>query len=102
MTRYTVTLDGEVVARQTESQHVDSVIHMLESEGVSIDDIYWNEDQAKVELTSKPDDVGDCYVCSALAVDSNLCEDCEENGYWIDPAGGVHSSDEEDPAGMYE
>lgn len=104
MTSYTVTLDGEVVARQVESRHVDSVIYSLESEGVDIDDVYWNEDEAKVELTSRPEELSECYVCEALAVDSNLCEDCEEVGFWIDPAGGIHSSDEDkwrDPTDMY-
>lgn len=33
---------------------------------------------------------------------AGVCETCEENGYWIDPAGGVHQGDDEDPAAMYE
>jgi len=31
-----------------------------------------------------------------------LCNFCEEEGFWIDPAGGVHSGDDSDPASMYE
>lgn len=30
-----------------------------------------------------------------------LCDDCDKQ-YWIDPAGGLHNIDEEDPAKMYE
>lgn len=46
-----------------------------------------------------------CYVCETLAIDSNLCENCEKSGFWIDPAGGVHHSSDEDewqdPTEMY-
>lgn len=106
MTSYTVTLDGEVVARQVESRHVDSVIYSLESEGVDIDDVYWNEDEAKVELTSRPEELSECYVCEALTTGFEpVCEDCEESGFWIDPAGGIHSRSDDDkwrdPTEMY-
>ena len=29
----------------------------------------------------------------------HICAD--KQGYWMDPAGGIHSNDEEDPAEMY-
>lgn len=31
-----------------------------------------------------------------------ICKDCENEGYWIDPAGGLHHPNEDDPAKMYE
>lgn len=41
-----------------------------------------------------------------VGLNSALCYDCEDiwkkkEGLWIDPAGGAHSRDEEDPALMY-
>jgi hypothetical protein len=32
----------------------------------------------------------------------DFCQECEDEGWWIDPAGGVHQPGEEDPAAMYE
>jgi predicted GNAT family acetyltransferase len=44
-----------------------------------------------------------CEACGTeVNADQNLCKSCEEKGWWIDPAGGVHSPDEEDPSAMYE
>lgn len=37
-----------------------------------------------------------------LQIGSGVCIDCDEDGLWVDPAGGVHSEDEDDPAAMYE
>ena len=42
-----------------------------------------------------------------VGIVDELCYDCEavfmeKEGLWIDPAGGVHSKDEQDPAAMYE
>jgi len=31
-----------------------------------------------------------------------FCTPCEEDGFWIDPAGGIHSGEETDLAAMYE
>ena len=44
-----------------------------------------------------------CWVCG-IESDGNLCQICEEQGYWIDPAGGLHDPDEEpeDYARAYE
>ena len=33
---------------------------------------------------------------------AGFCNPCSEEGFWMDPAGGVHYGDEEDPARMYE
>lgn len=47
-----------------------------------------------------------CLVCGETSNKSSLCDKCENDGWWIDPAGGVHSPDLEDdfadPAAMYE
>lgn len=47
-----------------------------------------------------------CWACSKQndQADSHLCAECEEDGYWIDPAGGLHDPDEgfEDYASQYE
>lgn len=52
-----------------------------------------------------------CKGCSRMFSvsehnDSYLCDECDSEGFWIDPAGGLHSPDEEDdledPAAMYE
>lgn len=50
------------------------------------------------------DDEG-CLNCDPNP--DNICEcgnpDCEgECGYWVDPAGGIHSHDEDNPAKQYE
>lgn len=40
-----------------------------------------------------------------LNVTEFICTDCENEGWWIDPAGGIHEPDNgdfEDPAAMYE
>ena len=46
------------------------------------------------------------YICPHCARRTKnitgICKVCEENGVWIDPAGGIHTDDEEDPAAMYE
>lgn len=33
---------------------------------------------------------------------SGICNSCSDEGWWMDPAGGVHSPDDDDPAAMYE
>jgi hypothetical protein len=45
-----------------------------------------------------------CYVCETSLVEysGDICLDCINAGYWIDPAGGCHAPGEDDPAKMYE
>lgn len=52
-----------------------------------------------------------CSGCNAKVEEENtsspfLCNNCEQLGWWIDPAGGVHEPDNEDdfedPTSMYE
>lgn len=50
---------------------------------------FLNEEENKCEKCKKP---GESPLCSA----------CEEEGWWIDPSGGLHSPDDDDPASMYE
>jgi len=59
-----------------------------------------------LEVTIK---VYDCPVCNRKTTAKwGVCDSCEDEGYWIDPAGGLHhdegtAADEfEDPAKMYE
>ena len=37
-----------------------------------------------------------------ITENSGFCTPCEEEGLWIDPAGGIHSGEETDLAAMYE
>jgi hypothetical protein len=45
-----------------------------------------------------------CWVCGIESDNGNLCQTCEENGWWIDPVGGLHDPNEEpeDYASDYE
>lgn len=43
-----------------------------------------------------------CGTTSSHMSGTGVCEKCEEKGIWIDPAGGIHTDDEDDPAAMYE
>jgi|WetSurSiteA1Bulk_404760.scaffolds.fasta_scaffold03388_7 hypothetical protein len=46
-----------------------------------------------------------CPTCGRMTSDKNgsgVCNDCDSSNVWIDPAGGVHYGNEEDPAKMYE
>jgi hypothetical protein len=62
------------------------------------------------ETLDKPNDLAECSGCHAKMECTTyvcLCSNCEELGWWIDPAGGVHSpdsdnSDFEDPSSGYE
>lgn len=36
-----------------------------------------------------------CLVCGEVN-DESICVTCDENGYWIDPAGGIHCDDPDD------
>jgi hypothetical protein len=46
------------------------------------------------------------YKCQACGTPTDLkfglCQSCEDRGLWIDPAGGIHAEEEDDPAAMYE
>ena len=46
---------------------------------------------------SKPHGFGN-RCCSQSCSDDYM----KEEGYWIDPAGGIHHEDDEDPARLYE
>jgi hypothetical protein len=41
-----------------------------------------------------------CACCGKASEDS-ICSECENEGYWMDPAGTVHSKDD-DPLKAYE
>ena len=45
-----------------------------------------------------------CNCYKEIVSGFGVCEECVEAGYWIDPAGGLHLSDDDDydPAQMYE
>lgn len=52
-----------------------------------------------------------CPACQSSTTNlsgSGVCNECEEFGFWMDPAGGLHHdnpddpNDYEDPAAMYE
>ena len=43
-----------------------------------------------------------CEACSGMSTTGALCAKCEEAGWWIDPAGGVHDPEDNDPVSMYE
>ena len=58
---------------------------------------------------SKTKSMRDCLSCNKvipLDEEANLCKECINKGWWIDPAGGVHPPEEEndfyDAAAMYE
>ena len=42
-----------------------------------------------------------CWVCEKEN-EEHICEECGNKGWWIDPAGGLHDPEEEDPAKQYE
>lgn len=56
------------------------------------------------ELWMADNELFDCPSCGSKTnhKGAGVCENCEDQGVWIDPAGGVHSNNEEDPASMYE
>jgi hypothetical protein len=48
-----------------------------------------------------------CPICGKVTHEENsgisgICNDCEEEGWWMDVVGGLHSPNEDDPAAMYE
>ena len=44
-----------------------------------------------------------CYRMFELDEMGNpVCNKCEVEGWWVDPAGGIHYPDEKDPAAQYE
>jgi len=50
--KYVVLLDGEVIRRDVQPHHVDSIVYSLESEGVNISDEIWNDDEMAVDLVT--------------------------------------------------
>lgn len=48
--KYVVRLDGEVIRRDVQPHHVDSIVYSLESEGINISDEIWNDDEMAVDL----------------------------------------------------
>jgi len=59
-------------------------------------------------MNTLPENKYQCPVCEQLTLDLNcsgVCNKCENDGYWIDPVGGVHKDDANefsDPTKMYE
>ncbi len=49
-----------------------------------------------------------CPVCeneTTYVSGAGVCKTCETQGFWVDPAGGIHSENDDydhDPAAMYE
>lgn len=46
----------------------------------------------------------ECPVCgqpTRVHSGDGVCPECEEEGFWMDPLGGVHHGNESDPAEMY-
>ena len=43
-----------------------------------------------------------CCVCDVFFIDGRICEKCTGEGWWFDPAGGLHDPNEDDPGKMYE
>jgi hypothetical protein len=58
----------------------------------------------------EPENTVECPICGRMHADPDkltVCTACNDQGWWIDPAGGTHQDDstqEEfiDPAKMYE
>ena len=42
-----------------------------------------------------------CGECGEIVSGIGVCENCADAGYWVDPAGGIHDDDDDDPAAMY-
>ena len=78
---------------------------------VSAADDFWHainritDDYKKKEGIVVPENPAE-YTCPNCKQRTNningICIDCEKDGLWIDPAGGIHQDDEEDPAAIYE
>jgi len=59
------------------------------------------------QLESNIKQIFNCPSCGKESLNhsgSGVCVECEMENYWVDPAGGVHQSNEEDydPASLYE
>lgn len=50
--KYVIRLDGEVIRTDVPPHHVNSIVHSLESEGISICDEIWNDDEMAVDLVT--------------------------------------------------
>lgn len=63
---------------------------------------YWKEHfhTKEMSINIKP---CPCPICGVWTTGiTGICDSCEEKGYWIDPAGGIHDPDEDDPSAQYE
>lgn len=64
------------------------------------------DDYPVIDMSTKdsPRVLYNCPACNQPTSyqGAGVCLRCEEQGVWIDPAGGLHSGDEDDPAAMYE
>ncbi len=50
--RYTVSLDGQTIAKNVPPQDVASIVYDLEQNDVNVVDEYWNEEENTIELLS--------------------------------------------------
>ena len=67
-------------------------------------DKFLSESKKKVNESHKP---WECPKCGNMTTDNGyagVCKECEDAGFWVDPAGGIHndSDPDYDPARMYE
>jgi len=71
-------------------------------------DKFLSESKKKVNESHKP---WNCPKCGNMTshigshIGAGVCKDCEDAGFWIDPAGGLHNDEGDsnyDPASMYE
>lgn len=53
-------------------------------------------------VCKETEEVEENTIQSSEFVGDYICDICENQGWWLDPAGGLHNSNEDDPAIMYE
>lgn len=55
-------------------------------------------------MTKKQKLIFECPLCEKKVPEEQIkygiCDECEKNGYWMDPIGGIHKEGD-DPAAMY-
>ena len=49
---YSVYLNDELIVKNVASNHVESVIHSLESEGFNVTDEVWDDEKMRVDIIS--------------------------------------------------
>jgi hypothetical protein len=90
-------------------QELDKIMRALGFGPEDGEDLYWwivlfivdTPDDEKMEEEKFP--CGTCHkMITANEFIGGVCKSCDEAGFWIDPVGGVHHGNEEDPAAMYE